>query len=148
MIGIFLNKVVNREKSIGEIKKSESGREELLEVFHKSIINNIATGLSFVDKADENKYQTDVDRLYLLEALYYFTIGKIDIDKIGLFETRENRFNVMLVERIGKQTLLTTLVVFLSGVDKVYINLPQCSEKSNAKGIRESLKDYINYLKS
>ena len=53
VIGRLINGRTMKKHELYEKKATSEGRLELEELFHKSIINAIVTGISFVDKAEE-----------------------------------------------------------------------------------------------
>lgn len=146
IIGAIVLKLVCREKNKLKKKKQEKGREELLEVFHKSIINNIVIGISFSDKAEDEKYKTKVEKMYLFEAVYYFKLAELEIESMELFDTEKNEYNDLLLLKIGIETIRSTLLVFESGLRKVYTHLPQSDEKDLVKNIANSVKTYQGML--
>ena len=110
------------------MRKKEYGRKQLAENFHKSIINDIVVGISFWDKANEQEEDCEVIKMYLCEACYYFCKAEEQIDQMQIFD--DEKSNLDLVEEIGKQTLLSTLNVFKSGVDGTKAklsNITNCS---------------------
>ena len=98
-------KVINWWNSSKDNKKNNLERENLAEIFHKIILNNIITGKSFTKKAQakftEMQVKENGDKikeikrefcLYLSEAIYYFMIADRQIreEKIIEIGVREN----------------------------------------------------------
>ena len=127
-------------------KKTDEGRRELEECFHKSIINNITTGISFVNKAEENHFSSEIDKMYLHEAAYYFKLAKREYDIINFVDSSETKVSQQLITLIGRGTLLTTLSIFLTSVTKMLNNAPNIDENGEIDNIRKHLDSHINYL--
>lgn len=116
-VGIFVIlslisiKVINWWHESKDNKKNDFERENLAEIFHKIILNNIITGKSFTKKAqakftemqenieeadqEEQKGKENVEKikeikrefcLYLSEAYYYFMIAERQIRKENIIE--------------------------------------------------------------
>lgn len=130
------------------MKKYKYGRRKLAEDFHKSIINDIVVGLSFVDKSEEEQ-KCEIKNMYLYEATYYFSQASNQITKIKLFDDRNEKYNDKLVNTIGRETLLTTLMVFRDGVEKVINNIYKKNivECVELKEIYKHLCTHISILK-
>ncbi len=80
--GLLVNNITKKRGKLYKKKGSSEGRSELREIFHKSIINDIVIGISFVNKAEEIMYEGDVAEMYLYEAAYYFIqymTGRIEV---------------------------------------------------------------------
>lgn len=139
MIGLKVNGLIWRKDK----QKTEEGREELTETFHKSVINNIVMGLSLVDKAKDNGNKDIVDKMYLYEAVYYYKMVEIEIENMDLFIPENDECNQKLLEKIGLETLDATIKVYQNGVDKLYGLLSEeCSEKEDISHIRTLLETY------
>lgn len=142
------------------MKKSKYGREKLSENFHKSIINDIVVGLSFVDKADEvikqeivektkkvnlqevvdessKEREEEVKNMYLYEATYYFLQASNQIEQMKIFDDEKEICNHKLIDEIGHNTLLTTLKVFKNGVEAVVNKLPKTSGNANNESVKK-----------
>lgn len=165
---VFIYIVKTKKKQIQNMKKSNKGRLVLCEKFHKLIINEIVVGLSFVDKSDEVilakqdktkfKKQQEVKKMYLYEAIYYFMQASNKIGDMKLYDDKKDLINMKLIEQIGRNTLLTTLIVFYNGLQDVknqIIYLYDDSESQNLgeeytelKRIMKELQILINILKN
>ena len=137
------NKLAREEKGLLKKKKTSQGRSELRERFHKSIINDIVIGLSFVDKAEEIKYMGDVAEMYLYEAVYYFMQAKIQMEEMELLDTEKSAEHDKLIKEIGQNTIETTCKVFHSGLKKLYGQLPEGTENELIGDIIKSISPYI-----
>lgn len=164
----FLRRYKEKPKNM---KKTTYGRKELSENFHKSVINDIVVGLSFVDKAEEPIQQgkgaknetreQEVRKMYLYEAIYYFSQASNQIEYMKIFDDEEEKCNDKLIEEIGRKTLLTTLIVFKDGVKDVMDKFSQLEEICSSsnfvkekegeymvlKEIEDKLQIHINLLK-
>jgi hypothetical protein len=129
------------------LKKNDTGRTELTEIFHKSVINDIVVGLSFADKVEE-EYDENVKVMYLYEAKYYFVQAFEKIKDMEIFDDDQN-YNSDLVEEIGYETFLTTLIVFREGVKHVKGKLPnkRVPEYSQIEEIDSAIDLHISILK-
>lgn len=120
-------------------KGSEKERRKLIEYFHKVILNNILTGISFTKKAksrnetvkdlnmqmekeeDESRrkqFEKEHDaiqeeiELYACEAIYYFEIAEKQIRKKNIFEVGNRNNYRKFVDEIGIVTLRKTLSMY------------------------------------
>lgn len=150
----FVNKHKEKPKIL---KKSGYGRKKLSEVFHKSIINDIVVGLSFVDKSeDESQENSQPEKqvvlcMYLYEATYYFIQAEEQIEQMELFDDTKQKYNNDLVDEIGKETLLTTLIVFKNGVGTILDKIEKLGKNTiveyiELQEIYEKLQIHINLL--
>lgn len=119
IVGRIIDKYSRRKPKLLKKKKSVEGRSELKEIFHKSIINDIVTGLSFVDKAEEIEFIGDVAKLYLYEAVYYFQQAEIQMEEMELLYSEKNKNHEKFVNEIGKNTIRSTCKVFDGGLRKL-----------------------------
>lgn len=124
-------------------KKTKKGRSELAEQFHKSIINDIVIGLSFVDKSEELQYKGNVAEMYLYEAAYYFIQAKIEMEYMELLDPEKEEKQEDFIEEIGKNTIKSTCKVFMEGLNKLYNNLPKGTEKDTIKNIIDAINPYL-----
>ncbi len=146
--GWLINRYNSRETNSEKKKKTERGREELEEKFHKYIINNITIGMSFVDKAEEGKYEEQVDKMYLFEAAYYFKIAKKEMEAMKLIDPEKNKNSDELIELIGKDTIKITIDVFQESVGKLKEHIPNSQEKKDMEDIFVSLEIYLDKLQN
>lgn len=153
LIGSGVNYLKNRYKEKPKnMKKKPYGRRVLSEKFHKSIINDIVVGLSFLDKtSEEGKLETEIKNMYLFEAAYYFSQAEMQIELMELFDDKKEVYNKEFIDEVGYETLLTTLLVFQNGVKNVMNKMPKAEEKimeyEKLEKIYENLKIHINILK-
>jgi len=156
LVGLLVNGLIyyigqHKERPKNK-KKKPYGRKELSEDFHKSIINDIVVGLSFFDKTNEEEgLETNISRMYLFEATYYFSQAEMQIELMELFDDKEKTYNKQLIDEIGYETLLTTLSVFQNGVKNVMSKMQekenQIAEYERLDSIYENLEIHINLLK-
>lgn len=148
---IILNCRAKAKEQPKNMKKNSHGRKKLSEDFHKSIINDIVVGLSFLDKTDEN-IETEIKNMYLYEATYYFIQAEDQIEEMEIFDDASEVYNKELIDEIGYATLFTTLEVFQNGVYNVMNKMPKSEEKiveyEELENIYENLKIHINLLKN
>lgn len=123
-------------------KKTKKGRSELAEQFHKSIINDIVIGLSFVDKSEELQYKGNVAEMYLYEAAYYFIQAKIEMEYMELLDPEKGDNQQKFIEEIGEHTIRSTCKVFMDGLNKLYNNLPKGTEKETINTIIQAIEPY------
>ena len=122
------------------MKKKPYGRRVLSEKFHKSIINDIVVGLSFLDKtSEEGKLETEIKNMYLFEATYYFSQAEMQIELMELFDDKKEVYNKEFIDEVGYETLLTTLLVFQNGVKNVMNKMPKAEEKISLLHLIKSL---------
>lgn len=143
LIGTSFNKSKSGKNSLYKKKGTNKGRSELREDFHKSIINDIVIGLSFVDKAEEIGYSGDVADMYLYEAVYYFTQAKIQMEEIELLSPEKSSEHQKFIDEIGEMTIKCTCKVFHSGLIKLFEQLPDGKEKKDIGDIRDALEPYL-----
>lgn len=142
-VGFKVNTHVRRKSDPNKKKKTSEGRSEFAEKFHKSIINDIVIGLSFVDKAEELDYRGDVSQMYLYEAAYYFIQAKIQMEEMELLSPEKNKNQDQFIKEIGLNTIKSTCMVFNSGLSKLFHNIPEGTEKRLIKDVIDSIKPYI-----
>lgn len=149
IVSIILNCYAKKKEQPRNMKKNPHGRKKLSKDFHKSIINDIVVGLSFLDKTDEN-IEPDIRNMYLYEATYYFIQAEDQIEEMEIFDDTSQAYNKELIDEIGYATLFTTLEVFQNGVKKVMNKMPQSKEEfveyEALENIYENLKIHINLL--
>lgn len=144
LLGSAVNMRARRKGQLYKRKKSNQGRSELKEIFHKSIINDIVTGLSFVDKAEELDYKGEVSNMYLYEAVYYFVQAKIQMEEMELLNPEKTEIHEKFVNEVGKSTIGTTCNVFYDGLQKLQENIPgEAEEKKVINEIIQSIEPYL-----
>lgn len=150
IVSIILNCQAKEKEQPKNMKKNSHGRKKLSEDFHKSIINDIVVGLSFLDKTDEN-LEVEIKNMYLYEATYYFIQAEDQIEEMEIFDDTSKVYNKELIDEIGYETLFTTLEVFQNGVNNVMNKMPKSNEKiveyEELENIYENLEIHINLLK-
>ena len=124
-------------------KKTTKGRSKLVDSFHESIINDILIGLRFLEKAENLCYRGDVSEMYLYESAYYFIRAKIQMEEMELLSPEKNENQDKFVNEIGLNTIKSTCKVFNSGLNKLYQNIPEGTEKIVIKNVMDSIKPYI-----
>lgn len=141
LLSFITIKIINLLNLSKDNKKNDSERENLAEVFHKIILNNIITGKSFTKKAQSKynelqKYNTDTEGegaereekakeikgefcLYLSEALYYFMIADRQITKEKIIEigNRDNYQNFL--DEVGILTLAESLFMYEKSINEL-----------------------------
>lgn len=143
IIGLVINKCIKKRNVLYKKKGTHKGRSELREAFHKSIINDIVIGLSFVDKAEELTYKGDVSEMYLFEAAYYFVQAKIQMEEMELLSPEKSSTQKKFVEQIGLKTIESTCKVYNAGLIKLVNAMPNGKEKEQIKKIIESIQPYL-----
>lgn len=137
-------------------KETDDGIRELAEIFHKSIINDIITGISFVDKSAEVaqmnesmkndssqvKISDSIVNMYLYEAVYYFKQAKLQMEYMKLFDTNKKEINKKFRDEIGENTIKTTCKVFYDGLCKLYDKIDDGTEKELIRMIKDGIKPY------
>lgn len=152
IINIIIYLIGQFKEQPRSLKKKPCGRKQLSIDFHKSIINDIVVGLSFLDKTnEEDGLEVEISRMYLFEATYYFFQAETQIELMELFDDKREVCNKALIDEIGYETLLTTLSVFQNGVKNVMLKMPEQEnemvEYKRLKNIYENLEIHINLLK-
>ncbi len=150
IVSIILNWRAKAKEKPRNMKRNLLGRKKLSEDFHKSIINDIVVGLSFLDKTNED-IAIETKNMYLYEATYYFIQADDQIKQMEIFDDMSEVYNRELIDVIGYETLFTTLVVFQNGVNNVIYKMPKSkgkiAEYEELKSIYENLRIHINLLK-
>ncbi len=139
-IGVGLNTFLRKKEDLSKKKNTSEGRSELCEIFHKSIINEIVTGVSFVNKAEEMNYDGDVATMYLYEAAYYFKEAKVQMEEMGLLTGESGIKHQEFIDQIGANTVRSTCEVYLHGLEKLYGQIPDGSEKARVKDIATAIE--------
>ena len=142
-VGLLINGITKKKSRLYKKKGTSKGRSELREIFHKSIINDIVIGISFVDKAEEIGYDGDVAEMYLYEAAYYFIQAKIQMEEMELLDPEKNEEHEQFISEIGLKTIESTCKVFYAGLKKLYNKMAEGKEKRDIKNIIESIKPYL-----
>jgi hypothetical protein len=151
---ILINLIIHVHDRIKALPRSlksvKHGRKRLAEDFHKSIINDIVVGVSFVSKVVPEAELDDIEKMYLYEATYYFIQANEQIEKMRIYDNRQHKVNKKLVDEIGYRTLFTTLNVFKNSVDKVkkYLEGSDSEEYKNLNDISENLGIHISIMKN
>lgn len=135
-------KIINWKNETKDNKKTGSAIENLAEVFHKIILNNVITGISFTKKAEEKfeilerllkEYCNAPDEskenqikeikrefcLYLSEAVYYFTIADGQMRENCIIEIGNRDEYLEYLEKVGILTLTETLFMFEKSISKL-----------------------------
>lgn len=124
-------------------KATSEGRRELAEIFHKSVINDIVTGISFVDKAEELKDKGDVAEMYLYESAYYFIRAKVQMEKMEALSPEKDLGHRKFLEEVGLNTMNSTCKVYDAGLEKLKANIPDGEEKEIIEKIIKAIEPYI-----
>lgn len=137
--------IINWLNSIKDNKKNDFERENLAEVFHKIILNNIITGKSFTKKAqvkysemehcfknrnnEENLNNKEMDKqfkeakrelaLYLSEAFYYFMIAERQIDDRKIIEVGKRDKYIEFLNEVGVLALMESLLMYEKSVNEL-----------------------------
>lgn len=154
VVGKQLFKGESMKHKLLKKKNTDEGRKELLEYFHKSVINNIVMGTSFLSKvtekndgSEEEKQLPATEMMYLCEAVYYYSLAEKDIEYLNLFDSEMEEKSVNLIKMIGIRTLFYTIQVFSEGVNELQECLPECLEKRRTEQISRNLTNYDRILK-
>lgn len=142
-IGLGINKHTRKKHELYEKKATSEGRRELAEIFHKSVINDIVTGISFVDKAEELEYNGDVAKMYLYESAYYFIRAKIQMEKMEVLSPEKDENHSKFIEEVGLNTMISTCKVYNAGLNKLETNIPDGNEKEIIGKIIEAIEPYV-----
>lgn len=145
LLSIAFTKFIDWKNTANDNKKNAFERENLAEVFHKIILNNIITGKSFTkkakiklkemqdcmqqyDKEDEKKEKQikvqirELKRelcLYLSEAAYYFVIAEKQIRDKKVIEIGSRKEYIEYLKEVGVLTLMESLLMYEKSVDEL-----------------------------
>lgn len=86
--------------------------------------------------------------MYLYEAIYYFKLAEIGIEKIDIFNPEMMDKQKDVIKEIGINTLYFTLKTLNDNINKLLNNLSECSEKEDVKMIQSNIKGYLGILNS
>lgn len=142
-IGLGINKHTRKKHELYEKKATSEGRRELAEIFHKSVINDIVTGISFVDKAEELEYKGDVATMYLFESAYYFIRAKVQMEKMEALSPEKDEGHIKFLEEVGLNTMISTCKVYNAGLKKLQERIPDGTEKEIIGKIITAIAPYI-----
>lgn len=142
-IGWGINKHTRKKHELYEKKATSEGRRELAEIFHKSVINDIVTGISFVDKAEELEYKGDVAEMYLYESSYYFIRAKVQMEKMEALSPEKNERHRKFLKEVGSNTMRSTCKVYKAGLEKLKAQIPDSDEKNIIGKIINAIDPYI-----
>lgn len=145
LLSLIFIKIINVRNDSKDNKKDDLERENLAEVFHKIILNNIITGKSFTKKArikftemqkqieeagnennqkgKENKEQVRETKrelcLYLSEAFYYFMIAERQIRNKNIIEIGTRAKYLEYLDEVGILTLTESLLMYEKSVGEL-----------------------------
>lgn len=151
-------------------KNSDKDRADLAEYFHKIILNNIITGVSFEKKAwktrerykskeistdDENLkksieeaqgyYLRDI-KLYICESIYYFKVANEQMNKSFIFESGKREKYQEFIKKVGFGTLRSVYELY----DKSYKNLDELNKWAGTtdqnKNDMTEIKTFLNTM--
>lgn len=143
LIGWGINKHARKKHQLYEKKATSEGRRELAEIFHKSVINDIVTGISFVDKAEELEYKGDVAEMYMYESEYYFMRAKMQMEQMDALSPEKDEEQNEFIKEVGFNTIKSTCKVFNAGLEKLEEHISNGTEKEKVGGIIEAIKPYL-----
>lgn len=147
ILSYFSNKIINFCNSSKDNKKDDFERENLAEVYHKIILNNVITGKSFTKKAqvklgemqniikncNNEKNQKENEHiiketkrelcLYLSEAFYYFMIAEKQIRDKKIIEIGTRKEYIEFLEEVGALALIESLLMYEKSIDELKILL-------------------------
>lgn len=149
LLGLLINKITKgicNSRYDYKKKKNQQGRSELAERFHKIIINDIVTGLSFVDKSEELQYSGSVAEMYLYEASYYFIQAKLEMEYMELLNPEKNKNHLKFIDEIGENTIISTCKVYKDGLNKLFAHLPKGTEKGTINKIIQAIEPYTKNI--
>lgn len=139
VVSKILIRIISWNNETRDNKKKEQDRENLAEEYHKIILNDIITGISFTKKSkakleemkkslqemesvdNKSKKQTKLAYivkckretcLYLAEANYYFVIAKDKMKNKKIIEKGEREDYVKFLDTVGLDTLLESIFMF------------------------------------
>lgn len=144
LVGWGINKHTRKKHELYEKKATSEGRRELAEIFHKSVINDIVTGISFVDKAEELGYKGNVAEMYLYESEYYFIQAKIQMEQMEALSPEKGEEQSEFIKEVGYDTIKSTCKVFLAGLIKLEEHIPNEADKGKVNCMIEALEPYLN----
>lgn len=171
LFSVIFVKIINGKNESKDNKKGNFERENLAEIFHKIILNNIITGKSFTKKAQvkyiemlkyiskknaENEIEpeeavTDIKSeccLYISEALYYFLIAKKQIGEERIIEIGKRNNYIIFLNEVGILTLTESILMYEKSVKElreILNKLLSMSLQWNESEIK-SLKNSINKI--
>lgn len=143
VVSIVAFKFINWKNSIKDNKKNDFERENLAEVFHKVILNNIITGKSFTKKAqiklnemenflknkkgngDKKELEEQFKEtkrefcLYLSEAFYYFMIAERQMAERKIIEIGKRDEYIEYLNEVGVLALTESLLMYEKSVDEL-----------------------------
>lgn len=143
LIGWGINKHARKKHELYKKKTTSEGRRELAEIFHKSIINDIVTGISFVDKAEELKFKGDVAEMYMYEAEYYFVQAKMQMEQMDALSPEMDENQNEFIKEVGYDTIKSTCKVFNAGLEKLEEHIPSEIEQKKIGSIIEAISPYL-----
>lgn len=141
--GWGINKHARKKHQLYEKKTTSEGRRELAEIFHKSVINDIVTGISFVDKAEELEYKGDVAEMYMYESEYYFMRAKMQMEQMDALSPEKNEDQNEFIKEVGLNTISSTCKVYKAGLEKLEAQIHGEAEKDIIGKIVEAIDPYI-----
>lgn len=102
-------------------KSTNEKRIQLIEFFHKVILNDIIIGLSFISKYEEERNNCNADecKLYLHEAHYYFSLAYRNINDKGIVPTKNTSGYDEFIIMIGLGTLISAFTSFENGLERL-----------------------------
>jgi len=151
LFSICLCKIIRIIYSVDDNKGTNEKRKNLAEFFHKIILNNIITGVSFEKKAwkkrkqyedapdnseSKNYYWREI-RLYICEAIYYLKVANEQIKDKQILETGNRDEYKAFINNIGKGTLSTVLDIY----NQTYNNLVELNKFANLSENEDDLKN-------
>lgn len=142
-VGWKINKHTRKKHELFEKKATSEGRRQLAEIFHKSVINDIVTGISFVDKAEELEYEGEVATMYLFESAYYFIRAKVQMEKMEALSPEKDEGHIKFLEEVGLNTMNSTCKVYNAGLKKLQERIPDGTEKEMIEKILTAIEPYI-----
>lgn len=143
VIGRLISMWTMKKHELYEKKATSEGRLELEELFHKSIINDIVTGISFVDKAEELNYIGHVAEMYLYESVYYFKSAKIQMELMEVFSSEKDKNHDKFIDEVGDVTIKSTMQVYIDGLKKLRQHLPDGKEQKMVDDIIKCISPFL-----
>lgn len=133
LFSICLCLVIRKIYSANDNKGTNEKRRNLAEYFHKIILNNIITGVSFEkrawkkrrqyedapDDSESKEYYWREIRLYICEAIYYLKVANDQIKDNQIFEAGNRDEYKSFIKKIGKGTLRTVLAIYMQTYDNL-----------------------------
>lgn len=157
-------------KDIDE-KKHDEDRKELAEYFHKVILNNILTGISFIKRAwnkkreyeqkelliynekneemknayrDSQKYYLKEIKLYISEALFYFKTANKQFEKKKIFEKGMRKAYVEFIDIVGLSTFKNVFDMYEQSYENMKELCNFMEDKDNQSDVKEISKFIIS----